>query len=158
MYEHTHTHTPAMSGRGDESVFWTFVCQRHKTTTQFVPNFFLKIAEWHKFFVTGVLARATSLCFWHLCVNMCVCVIICASANVFRRGCLWCLIFTSHFPQKSPINSGSFAERDLQLTASVCRSVCVSYGVAAVSRIDKIYWSLLQNIVSFIGLFCKRDL
>jgi len=32
------------------------------------------------------------------------------------------------------------------------------YGVATVSRIDKIIRLFLQNSVSFIGLFCKRDL
>ena len=36
---------------------------------------------------------------------------------------------------------------------------CVSaYGVATISRLHKNYRSLLQNIVSFTGLFCKRDL
>ena len=29
--------------------------------------------------------------------------------------CIECLIFLSHFPQKSPVISGSFAEKDLQL-------------------------------------------
>jgi len=33
-----------------------------------------------------------------------------------------------------------------------------TYGVATMSRLLKNYLSLLQNIVSFIGLFCKRDL
>jgi len=33
-----------------------------------------------------------------------------------------------------------------------------TYGVATISSLLKNYWSLLQNIVSFIGLFCKRDL
>jgi len=32
------------------------------------------------------------------------------------------------------------------------------YGVATISSLLKIIGSLLQNIVSFIGFFCKRDL
>jgi len=32
------------------------------------------------------------------------------------------------------------------------------YGVATMSRLLKIVGLFLQNIVSFVGLFCKRDL
>jgi len=41
------------------------------------------------------------------------------------------------------------AETDLQLKASYA----TLYGVATVSK----FRSLLQSIVSFIGLFCERD-
>jgi hypothetical protein len=34
------------------------------------------------------------------------------------NSCIGCLIFVDHFPQKSLIISGSFAESDLQLEAS----------------------------------------
>jgi len=38
------------------------------------------------------------------------------------RGCIGRIIFIGHFPQKSPIISGSLAERDPQLQAS-CASL-----------------------------------
>jgi len=41
----------------------------------------------------------------------------CACDTGWRR-CIGCLISIAHFLQKSPIISGSFAERDLQLEAS----------------------------------------
>jgi len=59
-----------------------------------------------------------------------------------------CLIFIGHFPQKSPMISGTFAGKILRLEAS-CGSLppCTRNGVATISR-------LLQ----IIGLFCKRAL
>jgi len=44
------------------------------------------------------------------------------------------------------------------LDTSIHGYICIcTYGVATISRLLKII-GLLQNIVSFIGLFCKRDL
>ena len=42
--------------------------------------------------------------------------------------------------------------------STVYCSVMQCYGVATDSRIDKIMGHFLQNIGSFVGLFCKRDL
>jgi len=49
------------------------------------------------------------------------------------------------------------AAPDVDMTGRMSeKSVC--YGVATSSRLLKIIGLFLQNIVSFIGLFCKKDL
>jgi len=64
---------------------------------------------------------------------MCCSALQCAAVQ--NEGTGWqrpigCLIFICHFPQKSPIVSGSFAENDLQLQKS-CGSwpPCISVAV-----------------------------
>jgi len=55
-----------------------------------------------------------------------------------------CLIFVGHLPQKSPILSGSFAERDPQLEACCSSSPpCNSKTRRAITRI---LW--IQNVLS----------
>jgi len=49
------------------------------------------------------------------------CCIFNGSCGTGWRRPIGCLIFTCHFPQKSPIISGSFARNDVQLKAS-CKS------------------------------------
>jgi len=57
------------------------------------------------------------------------------SVHISRSTEWWrpmgCLIFIGHFPQKSPMMSGSFAQRDLQLEVNVdrCMAVYIFRGV-----------------------------
>ena len=82
-------------------------------------------------FLDGWSRGAESVSMWVcgvcLCLCGCVCVGVCVSRFIFAqlswlitgwRKPIGCLNFTGHFLQKSPVIGGSFAESDLQVTAS----------------------------------------
>jgi len=70
-------------------------------------------------------------------VAMCVCLCLCVCVCVCMRVCLYLCICVSVY-------------------VFIC--VCECYGVASTSRLLKHFRFLLQNIVSFIGPFCKTEL
>ena len=70
------------------------------------------------------------------------------------QRCRGCLVFRGHFPQKSPMISGSFAERNLQMKAFYASSPPCSESNSQKSALQ--LFSAKEPLI--IGLFCGKRL
>jgi len=99
-----------------------------------------------------------------------VCVHVCQSECTGWRRVIGCLIFIGHFPQKSPVISGSFSKNDLQLKGGpepLENEINKILGSKREDRFSDHFSDLVQNICSVhfsyllrLSIFCKapRDM
>jgi len=108
-------------------------------------------------------ARVTKKFFFFVCAQQCVYTnktVYCKYRHTFATGWprpIGCLIFIGHFPQKSPMISGSFAKNDLQLKASYgssppCMSVLPVHSCSIFLTSEGLMFFFSSNCVLFFSL------
>jgi len=124
------THSSVISGFSAEnvlhdSVFYESLPPQHTATHCTLQHTAIRCAK-------RLMTKSSTVC--RQCSKQLLC-------NTGWQRPIGCLIFIGHFPQKSPISSGSFANNDLQLKASYGSSTLCSIGfslIATATRCNKL--------------------